>query len=296
MRYWSGAVGLCFGFLIVGFVFHIFFEFGSRLSIIAGVVSMFFAWTFGVRPLLAHEDAADFDGENVFIYALLAIGFFIFSSASLWDPKGYCDHQRSAELVELNQTLEDRFKGKTRSDVRVYDDSEVCIAEGWDYVGQYEALLVWISGLIALPSILIFAFLAWARWKDEKDEAELALGTKTDDQPSGGGLLVFDMSRVDRIIAMRNILENIKAGEDLDWEVGDFVRLRPPATDCSEDELIEVEKLLRDMQAELKRAEETHEEKGTSTDAIAKRFKGRNAKIAKSLGPVERELAKRSDD
>ena len=292
MKNWTDIIGWCFGLLIVELIFY-YFEFGSRLSIIAGIAAMALVWVSCIRPILdVDEDSADFYEKGA-EWLLLAIGFFVFASASLWDPNGYCDHQRKTEQVELGQTLEDRFKGRTRTDFYITGDKEACLSEGWDYVGRYEAVLVWASGLVAIPGLLLAIFLAFLA---RKEKAELGSTTNARRHSGGRELEVYEMSVTERITAMRQILERVQVLKPLYWDLGDFIKFRPPAAECSNDQLREVEKLLLDMQSEFERVRTTREEDGATLEEITEDIKKRNVRVEKSMGPIQRELKKRLKD
>jgi hypothetical protein len=128
---------------------------GSANSLFLALI-LCFLYSLLISKLFGEDEE---DDGSISLANFLGVTFaaLIFLSAPLWDEKNYCAEQISTELVNEARTLEDVIKGRQRTDVAIYSDSNNCIEDGgWTYMGGYEKFLFFLVLVIQVGLIMMF--------------------------------------------------------------------------------------------------------------------------------------------
>ena len=284
MKEWAAGVGILVGLIVFELILRFSGGFGSNLSITASCVVVMILWYFAVRPsFVMMEEEGEIDKEeeelmaNVALGIMMLLGLFVFSSAPIWDPEGYCSYQVSGTWVEVGgETPEEIIKGQRNEDLLIRSDEENCLESPWSYTHIYEAALIWIAGLIGVSGTILIIVLQFISSREAS-----SLGVKQ--KP------ISSMPLKKRIKLMEESLGNATR---CDWlpgllvNVDEFNRWRPPAKDCSSDQLKKISELYDRMMSEVNRITKSDR---TPNETEQKKIDN----LSKKLAPIEKERKKR---
>jgi hypothetical protein len=218
------------------------------------------------------------DSDNLSTYGSLTLFLSASSTSWFWDEAGYCAIQTEAERVEFGpQSWQDVFTNTSRYDYLISDVSKRCIETGaYEYTNSYEITLM------AFSLILGFFFLCYifiGVMADRESNIEQARQS----------IPASQRTTADRIKSMEESVEN--ASRCTQWyglcaNIDEMKRMRPPAKDCTDFQLLEIMALGSRMSSEVQRLTDGE------TKPIASQLK-KVAQMEEKLVPIIKEIAKR---
>ena len=264
------AVPITLLFLYIGWFIS------SVLGVVASVATIALIYYGFTKFFQSIEvDPTESFADGVRTYIGLIFGALIFLTTPIWDSEGFCDYQTEAYEVDKAHTMEDLFKGRRSTEMRIADVSAECRDMGaWDYLGGWNSddnwrvdfiyVILFLAGLVVIGIILFFG----AIFKD------IAL------QPN---IYAKPQLNIDETIsAMREHLKSLIENKDR-AKTEQLNQLMPPLKTCSFKQLNEIKSLYVEVLEQLPQLYKPKEiEKGM--------YDRKKATIERKLASIEKQI------